>query len=1058
MKKNKWIIYGARLFLFLCCWVGIIMTAEAATFTTAMTFTSTGQTKTISTTAWDTCNFGVYDKQSYDTYTTAPIGVDSSLNSWYTSGNSNITGSIATANATYIIKSIPTDGTYTYFNQLSVELVSINTPGCTSDTITLYYDSMGVGTLDGTLTINVSIVPSINLSPTTLSAGKVGTSYSAAVAASGGTSSYTYAITSGSLPTGLSLSSSGAISGTPTTAGSYTFTVTATDSGSNTGSQSYTLVIAPNITIPTTLSAGKVGTSYSATLTASGGTSPYTYAVTSGSLPAGLSLSSGGAISGTPTTAGSYTFTVTATDSSSYTGSQSYTVVIAPDITLSPTTLSSGTVGTSYSTTLTASGGTSPYTYAVTSGSLPAGLSLSSGVISGTPTTAGSYTFTVTATDNSSYTGSQSYTLVINSVPTITLTPTTLSAGTVGTSYSATLTASGGASPYTYSVTGSLPTGLSLSSSGAISGTPTAVGSYTFTVTATDSSSYTGSRSYILVINSPAISITPTALSAGTVGTSYSASLTASGGTSPYTYAVTSGSLPTGLSLSNSGAISGTPTTAGSYTFTVTATDSYSQTAMQSYTLTIQAIPAPTAQNATVNVAFNSTGTAIDMSKYISGTYTSVSVATSPSHGSATAGGSIITYTPSKGYSGTDSFTYNATGPGGTSADATVSIIVAAKPDPSKDTEVQNTITSQVNMAKNFVSTQISNLQGHLEHLHSSAAETEAAGRKKGRKAQNINLLGSNTESVISDYAGNTTADSKSRTITTLPSLGVNFTSRPNADGLAWWSVGSIQIGKLESESTQSSNVNIRTSGITLGADRRISSVLTAGGAVTLGRQYSESGDNGSNVRGISGGTALYSSWHYKNGNYIDAMAGYQRLKFNTERYITASGEIADSIRYGNQWYASIIAGHEYKTKEQLLGIYSRLTEARTQLEQTGENSSSSYALTYAAQHIDSCSLAAGIRVERKYPSSFGVITPKVRLEFQHEFQTIGSAYVAYSDDLSTWYQIVPQSYGQNVLNSELGFDVEISKSAKTSVVYNWHHYLNGTTQGYLSFKYMYRY
>ena len=197
--------------------------------------------------------------------------------------------------------------------------------------------------------------PTITLSPSSLPDSIVGSSYSQTISASGGTGSYTYTVNVGTLPTGLSLSSDGVISGTPTAAGSSSFTVLATDTSTGcTGQRSYTLnVVCPTITLspnganPTVLTGGTVGTAYSQTITASGGIGTYTYAKTSGTLPTGLSFSSAGVLSGTPTVSGLYTFTVTATDTNGCTGSQAYSVTVScPTLTLSAT-----------SVTLTAKGG-----------------------------------------------------------------------------------------------------------------------------------------------------------------------------------------------------------------------------------------------------------------------------------------------------------------------------------------------------------------------------------------------------------------------------------------------------------------------------------------------------------------------------------------------------------------------------------------------------------------------------------------------------------------------------------------------------------------------------
>ncbi len=364
-------------------------------------------------------------------------------------------------------------------------------------------------------------------------------------------------------------------------------------------SGSLPFVITAGLTITTTsLRRGMVGVSYSDGLAASGGTQPYSWSLASGSLPPGLTLnSSTGAITGTPTTAGTSNFTAQVTDSAKASATRPLSIIIDP-ATLTITTTSplpNGTVGVAYSQTLSATGGSPPYGWSISASSLPAGLSLnqSTGAITGTPTTAGSFNFTAQVSDTAKATASQAFSLTINA-PALLITTTSLPNGTVGTAYSQTLAASGGATPYSWSLAvGSLPPGLSLSSAtGTISGTPTTAGAVNFTVQVTDSAGNTARQALTLTINPSSLAITTASLPAGAVGSAYSATLAATGGTPSYSWSMAAGSLPPGLSLnSTSGAITGTPTTAGTFTFTARVTDRAQATATRQYSLTISQPP-----------------------------------------------------------------------------------------------------------------------------------------------------------------------------------------------------------------------------------------------------------------------------------------------------------------------------------------------------------------------------------------------------------------------------------------------------------------------------------
>jgi hypothetical protein len=721
----------------------------------------------------------------------------------------------------------------TFTNPTSLSLnISIDAGAATgARTITVTNpDGQTSTSATGILTINNSSCPTITLSPTTLPDGSLGGSYSQTITSSGGITPYSYSITTGTLPGGVTLSSGGVISGTPTTAGVYNFTITATDQNTCTGSISYAMNIGgcPSITfLPTTLPSGMVGSAYSQTITASGGTVPYSYSVTSGLLPSGLSLTTLGVLSGTPASSGTFNFTITASDVSLCSGSLAYSILINsnPGNTIVLTTLgtaytqdfnslsTSGTsstmpagwmfteTGANANTLYTAGNGSGSagdsYSFGTTSSSDRAfgglfssslvpvygasftnstGSAITSLVISftgeewrlgtagrtdtiqfqlstnATSLTTGVYTRyskfdfstpvitgTIGAfdgnavanrrvlsdtikglniTDGSTFfikwtdynasgaddglavddfsltpltlltptnpvivgaanlptvfignsilltgavtpgtnpsssdltitgdlsaiggsstqqfyddgthgdvasgnnifsfsapvpigtsTGLKQIPVLVSDAQlrsgvdtidinvteficqTITLTPTTLSNGIQNSSYNQTISATGGVSPYSYSVSaGALPNGITLASGGNLSGAPTVQGEFIFTATAIDVNLCIGSREYSITIDCQTITIAPTILPDDSIGKFYSQVVTANGGTSPYSYTIIGGNLPDGLTLNSDGTISGTLSKAGTFNFTINATDANNCAATRAYMVSV---------------------------------------------------------------------------------------------------------------------------------------------------------------------------------------------------------------------------------------------------------------------------------------------------------------------------------------------------------------------------------------------------------------------------------------------------------------------------------------
>ena len=337
---------------------------------------------------------------------------------------------------------------------------------------------------------------------TALSNGIGGQPYTAQLKATG-TQSCLWTVKSGSLPAGLNLgSSTGKISGVPQKAGSSTFTVSASATSKlavaavapNTSSYSIKIV-APLVITTASMPNGQAGTAYSIPLQATGGVGPYGWEVRSGSLPAGVVMTYAGVVTGTPQQGGTFNFVAQATDQGSpaQTAIKAFTITVASGLKItSSSSIPSSIVGQAYSTTFAATGGTPAYKWSVSAGSLPAGLTLSSaGTLSGKPTTAGTSTFTILVKDSSRPVESQTAALSLTVASPLAITTSQVGSATSGTAYTSTLSATGGTPPYQWSIAGgTFPPGLGLNpSTGTISGTPTAAGSYGFTASVRDSGS-----------------------------------------------------------------------------------------------------------------------------------------------------------------------------------------------------------------------------------------------------------------------------------------------------------------------------------------------------------------------------------------------------------------------------------------------------------------------------------------------------------------------------------------------------------------------------------------
>ncbi|WP_230432433.1 putative Ig domain-containing protein [Plesiomonas shigelloides] len=348
------------------------------------------------------------------------------------------------------------------------------------------------------------------------------------------------------LPPGLSIGMrSGLMSGTITAPGDYVFKVSAVENSGIAGVGTYRIVVtgpsSPSITnISPTSGSSTGGTSVTLTGTNFTGATRVRFGDTAA---AGYTVDSQTQITATTPvhSAGSVSVSVT-TPSGTATQTNGFTYVAPPTLSLTPSTLSAGTVSAAYSATISASSGTAPYSYAVTAGSLPDGLILnpSTGELSGTPTADGTSNFTITATDANSATGARAYSLVIGVQP-VTANAVTTTVAANSSANTITLNLNGGAAT-SVAVATNASHGTATASGTSITYTPTAgySGSDSFTYTATNAAGIHCSNGlyHRYCTNSEPDTIDSVC---GTVAAAYSATISASSGTAPYSYAVTLG-------------------------------------------------------------------------------------------------------------------------------------------------------------------------------------------------------------------------------------------------------------------------------------------------------------------------------------------------------------------------------------------------------------------------------------------------------------------------------------------------------------------------------------
>jgi outer membrane autotransporter protein len=736
---------------------------------------------------------------------------------------------------------------------------------------------------------------------------------------------------------------------------------------------------------------------------------------------------------------------------------------------------------------------------------LPPGLQLTSNKISGIPTTSGTFIVRLTATSCLG-TGEKSVTFNVapNVPPTI---PTTSFEGTLGQPFSADIVPS---SPpiLAFSAT-DLPPGLSLNTSNdttaRIVGIPTQSGVFdAVTLTARNGVGTTNQPITITIFpkDPPAVSTDPTAL-AGIWNQPFKAKIVA---TNPPVTTYSGTTLPPGIVVNPStGDITGTPSEPGEFKAKLAATNK-AGTKEGEFTFVISA-PRPEAKGISMTVKLNEPAT-LDLSELIFGhgvKGVTINSGNVPKHGAVTVSGTKITYTPVRNYFGSDLFAFTAIGTGGTSDAATVNVTVEGRPDPSQDPAVVGLVGAQVDAARRFSRTQISNFQKRLESLHRhESLDTEASpasltkpglALRSGQaslepppghnasvpsahmptdliaddvgisnpnldKRSLIGLVGQSVETALTDVAPSSRyhgllssilSMSQSRTFN-LASLRTN---RAVSTDTGIWMAGNVGFGDRDASGSQS-GTRFRTSGISIGIDRKYNDNLALGVGVGYARDRTDIGADGSESRARSTTLSLYGSYQPRNRNiFLDGLIGYGVLDYDTQRFVEPLTEVnqdpdvqptkhfARASRDGNQLFGSIAVGYQSPLNSGFLwSPYARLDFSRSELNQASETGAGQYALTYFKQSVTEADLSLGLRAQWEHElNRGGVALPYARLEYTRNLKGDGRATVAYTDLVDGPRYSVPSVGGdRDALTLGVGSDFVLCNGASFGIDYQFRH------------------
>jgi large repetitive protein len=520
-------------------------------------------------------------------------------------------------------------------------------------------------------------------------------------------------------------------------------------------------------------------------------------------------------------------------------------------------------------------------------------------------------------------------------------------------------------------------------------------------------------------IGTNSLTVNPSTLPPGTKSLAYSQTLSATGGTGPYTYALLSGALPAGLSLNTAtGAITGTPTANGLANFTVRATDGNGDAGTRAFALSIGSnslVINPTTLPAAVQ---GSPYSQIVSATGGTGPYTFAIVG-----GALPPGLTLNTTTGLISGTATGTGTFSVTIQAQDSVGDISSRAYAAfqvRPNPATDPDVQGLVSAQAATARRFATTQVTNISGHLEELHGAFDPCLI----------NVNF----GASVYNPQTGMPTSPNAN------PAMpGGNLPPTCVGQGkwqipVAFWTAGSVQFGTT---SLYGSANQFTTGGLTFGVDGRINNVLVVGAAFGYGSDRTTIGTDGTVTSGRNYDAMAYVSYQPFPGYFLDAVGGFGSLNIDNQRFSSFDSSFYSGVRAGSEWFASIIATTDFRTGAMKISPYVRTDLMSASLESYAEQGAGSTALTYGGTTFNSIAAVVGLRGTYDIPTSWGLVQPTARLEFRHELDSGFNQSMFYTDlGSGQTYLLNLPDLAQNSVTAGVGLRARAGQNLSAEVEY----------------------